>query len=374
MKDKILKHWNTREQKSKQDFLPRLYLSIAATTLLLTAGPTKSLAMQQSRIFSDLDIITTNKEKEITPPLPALKDKLLRDTNFTTQEIDHSLRVSRIFDALSLAKQKTYDRIDPFLKILVIPDQIGIANTDDLYWGDQQIDSFDSMYWSGLIDQSSLTAQEKTKLIAEIANNPGYLLKWRQAMAAVKHRVSTYDHPLFNIKLIHLDDSGLQNFNGAGLLSLQELHIMDNQLQSFDGATMQSLEILNLSNNQLQSFDGTDLVELKTLNLSNNQLQTFNGTGLVKLEDLDLSNNQIRSFDETDLENLQELYLSGNKLQKFNGSNLVKLQVLFLHSNQLQSFNKTVMPNLQVLEINNNPHLTKDQLKSERYTTPNLHT
>jgi hypothetical protein len=184
----------------------------------------------------DLNLITVG-ERQNEVPLLAFKTLLRTGANSSTQELNHTLRILKLSDALMLAKQEHYDQIDPFLKILVIPNQLGISNDLRLWLMNQAGFCFDTLYWSELITQyisnyndsnddnymihkgfrSSLTESERATLTDMIWCNSTYFSEWRHAMVAVKQQDYTYDHPLFHIQKLFLDFNNLQRFEATGM-------------------------------------------------------------------------------------------------------------------------------------------------------------
>lgn len=86
------------------------WLGATTTTISLAAASTQSLTMelpsQQYTNYSDIDVTTTGGGKNIAPPLSDLEDELHTAADSSTQDMEHAIRVNKLFDALALEPSK----------------------------------------------------------------------------------------------------------------------------------------------------------------------------------------------------------------------------------------------------------------------------
>ncbi|MBR3101848.1 MAG: leucine-rich repeat domain-containing protein [Muribaculaceae bacterium] len=185
-------------------------------------------------------------------------------------------------------------------------------------------------------------------------------------------------------KLTLIKGSSLKTLNVMNCTSLDELICSDNQLTSLSVSGCTSLQTLKCSNNQLTSLSQlpsslTTLIcsinQLTTLSLpttleylecNRNNLSTLNLQGLASLESLYCRENHLLStLNVQGCSSLSFLDCNNCKLTELNLSSISSLQNIRAYSNNLTSFNALGNTGLEILRLQNNPQLSRGNIKFE---------
>ena len=162
------------------------------------------------------------------------------------------------------------------------------------------------------------------------------------------------------------DISGIGNFTGLKLLSLQENNLSD--ISEVEKLT--NLTHLSISHTQVEDIKAVSkLTNLKLLNIEASKVTDISGLkDLVNLNELDLRQNNIENIDVVkNFKNLQILRFGENKVRDISAiSELSNLEKLWISNNQISDANPIQkLPNLKYYGLENQ-QVTKYILKTQK--------
>ena len=162
------------------------------------------------------------------------------------------------------------------------------------------------------------------------------------------------------------DISGIGNFTGLKLLSLQENNLSD--ISEVEKLT--NLTHLSISHTQVEDIKAVSkLTNLKLLNIEASKVTDISGLkDLVNLNELDLLQNNIENIDVVkNFKNLQILRFGENKVRDISAiSELSNLEKLWISNNQISDANPIQkLPNLKYYGLENQ-QVTKYILKTQK--------
>jgi chitodextrinase len=162
------------------------------------------------------------------------------------------------------------------------------------------------------------------------------------------------------------DISGIGNFTGLKLLSLQENNLSD--ISEVEKLT--NLTHLSISHTQVEDIKAVSkLTNLKLLNIEASKVTDISGLkDLVNLNELDLRQNNIENIDVVkNFKNLQILRFGENKVRDISAiSELSNLEKLWIADNQISDANPIQkLPNLKYYGLENQ-QVTKYILKTQK--------